>query len=144
MVGQWISKLFEIHRPNYRRRWRLGDEPSIVPNKSITGDEGGQWSSSPHWEPILIDKHVHLLFTDFLVESQSQLQIRGFGSFIFAPKFNFGTVLESFSQSKEFPSSANHGGQHFYPAPSCTIKKLPTAPPCMFIFQKYFNLGNNL
>ena len=29
----------------------MGDEPSTVPTKFITGDgEGGRWSSSPRWE----------------------------------------------------------------------------------------------
>ena len=28
---RWISKLFDIHRPTYRWRWRLGNEPLIVP-----------------------------------------------------------------------------------------------------------------
>ena len=50
-LGQRISKRFDIHRPNSRRRWKLGDEPSIVPTKFITGDKSGRWSSSPRWEP---------------------------------------------------------------------------------------------
>ena len=45
-LGRWISKLFDIHRPNHLQRWRLGDEPSVVPTKFITGDKGGRWNSS--------------------------------------------------------------------------------------------------
>ena len=40
-LGQWVTKPFVIHRLNHRRRWRLGDEPSIVPTKFITGDKVG-------------------------------------------------------------------------------------------------------
>ena len=49
----WISKPFDIDRPNHCQRWRLGDEPSIVPTNVITDDEGGQWSLSPRWETSL-------------------------------------------------------------------------------------------
>ena len=57
-LGRRISKFIsfisdEYHCPNHRRRWRLGDKPSIVPTKFISGDEGGRWSSSPRWEPSL-------------------------------------------------------------------------------------------
>ena len=37
----------------------MGDEPSIVPTKFITDDEGGRWSSLPRWEPSLNDKIWH-------------------------------------------------------------------------------------
>ena len=48
----------------------------------------------------LIDKHVYLFISDFLEESQRQLQIRVFESFIFLPKFCFLVLsLEHFSQS---------------------------------------------
>ena len=56
-LGRWISNLFDIHRPNHRRWWRLGDEPSIFPTKFITGDKGGWWSLSLPWEPSLNTNH---------------------------------------------------------------------------------------
>ena len=50
--------------------------------------------------------------------------------FYFGPNFVFlETALGRFSQCffKDFSSSANHGGRHFYSVPPPTIKKLPTA-----------------
>ena len=48
----------------------------------------------------LINKHVYLFISDFLEESQRQLQIRVFESFILWPKFCFLVLsLEHFSQS---------------------------------------------
>ena len=52
-LGQWIYIFFDIYRPKHRQRWRLGDEPSIVPTKFITGDEGGRWRSSPGGDQAL-------------------------------------------------------------------------------------------
>ena len=52
-LGRWIAKLFDFHRPNRRRWWRLGDKPSIAPTKFITGNEGERWSSLPRWKPSL-------------------------------------------------------------------------------------------
>ena len=36
-----LSKLYDINHPNNRWRWRLNDEPPIVPTKFITGNKGG-------------------------------------------------------------------------------------------------------
>ena len=51
--GQRISKLFDIHYPNHRRRWRLDDEPLIVPPTFISGDEDGRRRLSPRFKPSL-------------------------------------------------------------------------------------------
>ena len=54
-------QFFDINRPTPHLRWKLDNEPMIVPTTFISSDKDGRWSLSPRWIQALVCVFIVIL-----------------------------------------------------------------------------------